>query len=63
MQEKIDEYLAFEVEHVWIFDPIRRLAWTADRSGLHLVNEDVLIVPGTLIRVVIREVFAKLDRV
>ena len=63
LQEKIDEYLEFEIEHIWIFDPIRRLAWTADRSGLHLVNEDVLAVPGTLIRVVVGEVFATLDRV
>ena len=62
LQEKIDEYLEFETEHIWIFDPIRRLAWTADRGGLHLVNEDVLTAPGTLIRVVVREVFGALDR-
>jgi Uma2 family endonuclease len=62
LQEKIDEYLEFETEHIWIFDPIRRLAWTADRGGLHLVNEDVLAVAETPIRVVVGEVFATLDR-
>ena len=64
LQEKIDEYLAFRTEHIWVFDPIRRLVWTADRGGLHLVNhEDALTVPGTPIRVLVREAFAKLDRV
>jgi Uma2 family endonuclease len=63
LQEKIEEYLEFETEHIWIFDPIRRLAWTADRTGLHLMNEDVLSVPWTPIRVVIRQIFATLDRV
>jgi Uma2 family endonuclease len=62
LQEKIDEYVAFGVEHIWIFDPQRRLAWVGDRGGLHLVEGGVLSVPGTLIRVVLDEVFAKLDR-
>jgi Uma2 family endonuclease len=63
IQVKADDFLAFEAEHIWVFDPIRRLAWTADRGGLHLVSEDALTVPGMSIRVVIREVFAALDRV
>lgn len=62
MQEKADDFLAFGTEHIWVFDPIRRLAWTADRSGLHLVNADALNVPGTPIRVEIGDVFAALNR-
>lgn len=62
MQEKIDDYLAFGAEHIWIFDPGRRVAWSADRGGLHPVLEGELTVPGTPIRVVLGEVFAELDR-
>ena len=62
MQEKIDDYLAFGAEHIWIFDPGRRVAWSADRGGLHPVLEEELTVPGTPIRVVLGEVFAELDR-
>ena len=62
MQDKFDEYLAFGVEHVWVFDPQRRVAWRAHGSGLHRVTADALCVPGTPIRVVLGEVWAELDR-
>jgi Uma2 family endonuclease len=62
LQGKIDEYLAFGTEHVWIFDPQRRVAWRADRAGLHRLTDGELTVPGTPIRVVLSEVFAQLDR-
>jgi Uma2 family endonuclease len=63
MQTKIDEYIAFGVEHIWIFDPQRRSAWCADRDGLHPVIEGELTVAGTLIRVGLAEAWAELDRV
>ena len=63
MQEKFDEYLAFGVEHIWIFDPQLRVPWCADADGLHKVTADALCVPGTPIWVVLGEVWAELDRV
>jgi len=63
LQEKVDEYLAFGTEHIWIFDPRRREAWRADRGGFHLVEEGELTVPGTPIRVGLAEAWAELDRV
>jgi Uma2 family endonuclease len=61
-QERIDDYLAFGVENIWIFDPETRKAWTADAKGLHLAQSDELTAPGTPIRVVLSELFAELDR-
>jgi len=61
-QARIDDYLAFGVENVWIFDPETRKAWTADGEGLHLVQSGELTVPGLPIRVVLSELFAELDR-
>lgn len=61
-QHRIDDYLAFGVENIWIVDPETRRAWTADASGLHLVQSGELTVPDTPIRVVLSEVFAELDR-
>ena len=63
VQEKIDQYVAFGTENIWILDPIRRRAWTADGRGLHPVDAGVLSVAETPIRVVLSEAFAKLDRV
>lgn len=61
-QEKIDDYLVFGVENIWVFDPERRVAWSADRSGQHIPQNGELTVPGTPIRVVLSELFAELER-
>jgi hypothetical protein len=49
------------VEHLWLFDPIRRQAWVVlpDGSQNHVKTE--FAVSGTSIRVVLAEVFAELD--
>ena len=62
MQTKIDDYVDFGIEHIWILDPEGRRAWFADRFGLHLVESGELSVPGTPIRVVLSELFAELDQ-
>lgn len=61
-QDRIDDYLAFGVENIWVIDPERRVAFTASSSGLHPVHTDELTVPETPIRVVLSELFAELDR-
>ena len=63
VQEKIDQYVAFGTENIWILDPIRRRAWIADAEGLHAIESGVLSVLGTPIRVELSEAFVKLDRV
>jgi Uma2 family endonuclease len=61
-QDRIEDYLVFGVEHIWIVDPERRAAYTATASGLHPVRTNELTVPETPIRVVLSELFAELDR-
>ncbi len=61
-QERIEDYLTFGVEHIWIFDPERRAAYTASAAGLLPVRTNELTVSGTPIRVVLSELFAELDR-
>ena len=63
MQAKIDDYVEFGVENIWIVDPATRRAWTAGRFGLIPVESGELTVAGTPIRVVLAELFAELDRV
>lgn len=62
LQERIDDYLAFGIENIWVLDPETRKAWTADRTGTHPVQSGELTVPATPIRVVLSEMFAELDR-
>ena len=61
-QDRIDDYLAFGIENIWIFDPERRTAFTATASGLFPVRSNELTVPNTRIRVVLSDLFAELDR-
>jgi len=61
-QDRIDDYLQFGVENIWIIDPERRSAWTASPAGLHLIQNGELTVAETPIRVVLSELFAELDR-
>ena len=61
-QERIEDYLAFGVENIWIIDPESRTAYTATAGGLHPVRTNELVVPETPIRVVLSELFAELDR-
>jgi Uma2 family endonuclease len=62
LQDRIDDYIEFGIENVWVIDPESRKAWTADRAGLHLMQNGELTVAGTPIRVVLGELFAELDR-
>ncbi len=59
---KIDDYVAFGVENIWIIDPATRSAMTADRFGLHPVETGELAVADTPIRIDLGELFAELDR-
>ena len=61
-QDRIDDYLGFGVENIWIIDPETRRAWTASAAGLHLVQDGGLTVAETPIRVILSELFAELDR-
>jgi Uma2 family endonuclease len=61
-QDRIEDYLAFGVENIWIIDPERRAAYMASASGLHPVRSNELTVPETPIHVVLSDLFAELDQ-
>jgi Uma2 family endonuclease len=46
MQERIDDYLHFGVENVWIIDPRRKKSFWADNSGIHEAANGVLRASG-----------------
>lgn len=59
---KVEDYVAFGIENIWIIDPATRSAMTADRFGLHPVEAGELVVAGSPIRVDLAELFAELER-
>jgi Uma2 family endonuclease len=62
MRERVDDYLNFGTEHVWIIDPGLRKAYICSKKGFQEPDSGVLAVPGTPIRVTLSELFAELDR-
>jgi Uma2 family endonuclease len=60
-RERLDEYLAMGVEHVWCFEPEAREVRRYTASGFDKVTEAKVVVEGTAIRVGIAEVFSVLD--
>lgn len=60
LEDRIDDYLAFGVPNVWVFDPVQKRAYTCDRSGIHPVREGVVGVSGTAIQLPLAEVFAEI---
>jgi Uma2 family endonuclease len=60
LEDRIDDYLAFGVPNVWVFDPVQKRAYTCDRDGIHPVREGVVGVPRTAIQLPIAEVFAEI---
>ncbi len=62
VRQRVDDYLNFGTEHVWIIDPELRKAYVATSRGFEEPVNGVLTIPGTEIRVVLSELFAELDR-
>jgi Uma2 family endonuclease len=62
VRQRVDDYLNFGTEHVWIVDPQLRKAYVCSRTGFEEPDNGELVVPGTEIRVVLAELFAELDR-
>ena len=57
MEERIDDYLNFGVENIWILDPVLRRAYVCSRTGLQEPQDGVLSVSGTPIRIVLADLF------
>ena len=50
MQERIDDYLTFGVENIWIVDLRRKRAFWVDKAGIHEASRAILEAIGAPIR-------------
>ena len=62
MQERIDDYLHFGVEHIWILDPALRRAYICTATGFHEPQSGRLGVPGTPIQLSLADLFDQVQR-
>jgi len=61
MQDRVDDYKGLGTRQVWLIDPFRRRAYMANEHGFVRPEQDVLTVPGTHIRVTLKEMFSALE--
>lgn len=62
--ERVEEYVAMGVPQVWIIDPRSREIWTVGTDSRPVpFHGDVLSLPGTPARVIVKEIFALIDEV
>ena len=59
--ERLKDFLAMGVPHVWLLDPIERVAYTYTQEGLKLVEADRLTLPDSPIYLDLPAIFASLD--
>ncbi len=62
MRERVDDYLNFGVQHVWIVDPATQRAYVCSRRGFQEPESGILTVPGTPIRLVLSELFQQVEQ-
>ena len=56
MQERVEDYLTFGTENVWILDPSRKRAYWADRDGMHEAAKTLEAV-GSPIRIALKNLW------
>jgi Uma2 family endonuclease len=61
IRERLDDYLAVGVEHIWCFEPIAREVRRYTAEGFVRVTEPELTIAGTDVRINLAEVFSILD--
>ena len=61
MRERVDDYLNFGVQHVWILDPATKRAYVCTPTAFQEPEHGVLVVPNTPIRLVLSELFDQVE--
>jgi Uma2 family endonuclease len=62
MRQRVDDYLNFGVQHVWLLDPATRRAYVCKPTGFQEPESGVLTVLGTPIGLVLSELFKQVER-
>jgi Uma2 family endonuclease len=61
IQDRIDDYLAFGVPNIWVFEPTKPQAWVCTKHGLMVPEDGVLTVHDSPIVIPLQDLFADLD--
>ena len=60
-QQRIDDYLKFGVQYIWVIDPLTRSASVHTKNGVHKAKSGILRTERPALAVPLSEIFAALD--
>ena len=61
MRERVDDYLVFGIQHIWLLDPGQRRAYVCSSHGFEEPGAPELTIPDTPIRVALAPLWSELD--
>ncbi len=61
MQDRVDDYRALGVPHIWVLDPVKRRAYVCMLGDFREPEGDKLEVPASPIRIPLSDLFSDLD--
>jgi Uma2 family endonuclease len=61
-EKVLADYFSMGVPNIWLIDPIRRIVYVYDKTGLHFQDPAHLQVAGTSITIDVTQAFAELDK-
>jgi Uma2 family endonuclease len=63
MVERVEDYAAMGVKHIWLVDPVQRHAWIWIDGGFQKPDGDAFRVAGTPIHISLADVYASLGSI
>jgi Uma2 family endonuclease len=61
MQDRVDDYRAFGIPNIWVLDPVKRRAYVCTHGDFREPQDETLEIPGSPIRIPLRDLFSDLD--
>jgi Uma2 family endonuclease len=61
LKERVADYVSIGVRNVWVIDPRRHRAWTADANGFRELAAEGFSVSGTPISIPLTQIYEELD--
>jgi Uma2 family endonuclease len=61
LEDRVDDYIAFGVENIWVLDPVKRRAYVCTKGSFKEPDEGILVVPDSPIQIPLKDLFADLD--
>ncbi len=61
MQDRVDDYLAFGVQNIWVLDPVKRRAYVCMHGDFREPESEILEIALSPIRIPLKDLFSDLD--